>query len=348
MKVTLFRDLPTERWWSMERYADELLAALRALGVDARAYAPRRPWPHLRGAANTLLNYGWRVAVYPALAHAQQGDLNHIIDHSYAHLLYALDPRRTVVTCHDIAPLALNERGRGVSYALWRYALRALPRAAHITADSHHTQAELLRHLALPATRLSMVPLGIRPVPPPTPAPQRLTNTVLHVGSCLPRKNLPTLLRALAELPEAQLVQVGGQLTTDQHALVAELGLTSRLHATGYATEADLHRWYHTATVLAFPSRYEGFGLPVLEAMSAGLPVITSTTTSLPEVAGSAALLVDPDDVAGLAQAIRRVLADAGLRATLVERGRAHSQRFSWDATARATLAVYQQVADTV
>ncbi len=355
MKVTLFRDLPTERWFSMERYADELAAALRGIGCQVREYAPRRPWPHLRGAAHTLLNYAWRLGVYPVLARAYQSDVNHIIDHSYAHLLYTLDPRRTVVTCHDIAPLALNERGRGVSRLVFDIALHATHRAARVIAISHSTQAELLKFTTYPASRIEVIWYGVNPeFSLPIPAHElhalraRLNATqrpiVLHVGSCAPRKNIETIIRALAHITDLNplWVQVGGQFSATQQALIAAHELGPFIYQAPPAAGHALFTWYHLADAFVFPSLYEGFGMPVLEALMAGIPTVTSTATSLPEVAGDAALLVAPDDVSGLAQALRHLLTDTAMRAALQTKGQAHSRQFTWHTTAQKTLDLYQ------
>jgi alpha-1,3-rhamnosyl/mannosyltransferase len=168
---------------------------------------------------------------------------------------------------------------------------------------------------------------------------------VLHVGSCQPRKNLAVLLRALTHIPQALLVQVGGQPTADLQALISELHLEARLRWAGSVSESELHAHYRAAAAFVFPSTYEGFGLPVLEAMAAGVPVICSNATSLPEVADEAALLFDPHDVETLAAHLRATLTDPALRARLIASGRRQSERFTWENTARATLAVYQQLA---
>lgn len=351
MNVTLFRDLPTEQWWSMERYADELTRALQHLGCAARGYVAVRPFARLRGAPNTLANYAWRSLVYPLAARWQQGDVNHIVDHSYAHLLHALDASRTVVTCHDLAPRARNE-GRGLGRWLWERSFRAMLRAAYIIADSEFTRAEILRYAHYPAERIVVVPLAVsaeffEPVAESDIRALRERfqlqdrRVVLHVGSCAPRKNVELILRALASFErEVVFVQVGGVFTPSQRALIEPLRcrVVQVAPAFGYA----LRVWYRAADVFVFPSTYEGFGMPVLEAMAAGVPVICVRASSLPEVAGDAALLVNPREVGEMANALTRVLTDDALRDELRARGLARARQFTWERTARETLAVYE------
>lgn len=345
MKVTLFRDLPSERWFSMERYADELYAALKALGCEVRTYVAARPWPRLQGPAGAWLNHLWRLAIYPLAARQAQGEVNHILDHCYGHLLHTLDPQRTVVTCHDIAPQVLEHTGHNLSYRLWQVAFHALPKATQILSDSAHTRAELLAQTTIPPERITVVPLGVRATPPGTrPINAQGSPFILHVGSCQPRKNLAVLLRALARVPTARLVQVGGQADAKLKELIDKLGLRPRIQWMGQVSEANLQQWYRAASVLVFPSFYEGFGLPVLEAMAAGVPVICSNATSLPEVAGEAALLFDPQDADTLAAHLQQVLGDAALRQQMIEAGYTQSRLFTWERTARATLAVYERV----
>lgn len=173
---------------------------------------------------------------------------------------------------------------------------------------------------------------------------------VLAVGNLEPRKNLPGLLRAFARLaPEVphDLVLVGaeGWLTGEIHATLDELRLGGRVRMTGFVEDADLPAWYGAADLFVYPSLYEGFGLPVLEAMACGAPVVTSNVSSLPEVAGDAALLVDPSDVDSIAEEMRRGLTDAALALDLRRRGQLRAADFTWDRTAEQTVAVYREVA---
>ncbi len=356
MQVTLFRDLPTERWWSMERYADELTRALRAIGCDAQSYVAARPLPRLRGALDTLANYAWRSTIYPLAARAHQGDVNHIADHSYAHLIDAFDARRTVVTCHDLAPVALNE-GRGLARRLWERSFRAMLRAAHIIADSTFTRDEIRQRSNYPAEQITVVPLavGAEFFELVTDADVRALReqyflqdrrVVLHVGSCAPRKNIATLLAALARLRELDwvFVQAGGQFDAAQDQLIDQFDLRERVRQIPRASENQLRAWYHSAAVFALPSIYEGFGLPILEAMASGAPVVCADASSLSELASDAAILTDSHDPAKLADALRLVLTDARLADNLRARGIAQARLFTWERTARATFAVYQKI----
>ena len=356
MNVTLFRDLPTERWWSMERYADELERALVQIGCAARAYVAARPLPQLRGTLDVLANYAWRSTIYPLAARSHQGDVNHIVDHSYAHLIRALDARRTVVTCHDLAPLALNE-GHGLGRRLWEDSFHAMQRAAHIVADSEFTRAEILRLSDYPAQRITVVPLAVgveffNPVPAADVCALRDQyhlqdrRIILHVGSCAPRKNMETLLQALSLLqdPASVFVQIGGRFTTAQIALLDVLHLNEHVLQIPWVAEDDLRRWYRAANVFVLPSLYEGFGLPVLEAMASGAPVVCSDLELFREICGDAALFADARNPVVLATAIARAGEGTEFARALRTRGIARARAFTWENCARQVFKVYEQV----
>jgi glycosyltransferase involved in cell wall biosynthesis len=172
---------------------------------------------------------------------------------------------------------------------------------------------------------------------------------VLAVGTLEPRKNLRTLLEAYAQLKPDQrqpLVVVGGQGWSfdETKALIGELGLTDEVSFTGYVPDEDLPALYAGCTTFVFPTHYEGFGIPVAEAMAVGVPVICSNTSSVPEVAGSAARMFDPNSAAELAEALKNVLGDARLRKQMAADSKRQGKRFSWLETARQTHAVYEQV----
>jgi glycosyltransferase involved in cell wall biosynthesis len=267
---------------------------------------------------------------------------------------------RAVVTIHDLIPLifphytprALKTR----LLPLFRWVMReAARRAARLIVPSRSTAEDVIRELRVPEAerdRIVVVPEAAGPQFSPDPSVPRAARQVLFVGRRDPYKNLPTLIRAFArvrrELPDARLVVIGPPDPRYPEAELAarEEGLGEAVEWRGYVDGAGLVRAYREAAVFALPSRYEGFGLPVLEAMASGTPVVCGNRSSLPEIAGDAALLVDPDDGAALAAAIVRVLTDAGLAAGLRERGMKRAADFSWAATARATAEVYRRTAE--
>ncbi|NJN54160.1 MAG: glycosyltransferase family 4 protein [Anaerolineae bacterium] len=170
---------------------------------------------------------------------------------------------------------------------------------------------------------------------------------LLHVGTLQPRKNIPTLLDAFAKLQEADLhlVLIGGKgwLYEEIFARVQALGLTERVHFTGYVPDEELPLWYNGAELLLLPSLYEGFGMPVVEAMACGTPVIAANGSSLPEAVGEAGLLFAAEDAVELAAQITAVCHDPQLSAKMRAHGLAHARQFSWDRAGRETAEVYRK-----
>ena len=175
------------------------------------------------------------------------------------------------------------------------------------------------------------------------------TRYLLFVGTLEPRKNLTALLHAYAMLraewhdEDLKLVVAGrtGWLYQDIFATVKSLGLEEEVIFTGFVDDEDLPHLYWGAQLFVFPSLYEGFGLPILEAMASGVPVVTSNTASMPEVAGDAAMLVDPHDSKAIAEGMGKVLYQGRLRDVLIEKGLARARHFTWESVARRTLELY-------
>jgi glycosyltransferase involved in cell wall biosynthesis len=261
---------------------------------------------------------------------------------------------------HDLSFLRFPERFRPAN-RLYLSTLTRLScrRARRVIAVSQATADEVVRLLDIPAGRVDVVPHGVeharfRLLPSvqveafrrEKGLPERF---VLFVGTLEPRKNLITLVEAFARLQAlwgtAHLVIAGGKGWYYQEIFerVEELGLGKAVHWVGFVPGAELPLWYNAATVFVYPSLYEGFGMPLLEAMACGTPVIASATSSLPEVVGDAGLLVPPHDVTELADTLERLLVDADWQAELSQRGRARASTFTWDATAHATVACYRR-----
>ncbi|MCC7353156.1 MAG: glycosyltransferase family 4 protein [Anaerolineae bacterium] len=271
----------------------------------------------------------------------------------------------TVVTVHDISfvrfPQAFRAANRHYLSTFTRLSVR---RAARVIAVSAHTRDDLVRTWAIPPEKITVVPNGLDAAFHPEEVtaaaefrrrrglPERF---ILSVGTLEPRKNLARLVQAYAAATaeggrQVKLVLAGGKGWDYQEIFsqVEGLGLTQDVLFPGFVPADELPWWYRAAAVFAYPSLYEGFGLPVLEAMASGTPVMTSTASSLPEVAGDAALLVDPYDVDAMAQAILRLLNDQALRGELVARGLRRASSFSWARTATETITVYQDVLSSV
>ena len=269
----------------------------------------------------------------------------------------------TLLTVHDLSFVRAPETTTPVLKAyLDRVVPRSVRRATHVLADSQATKDDLIALYGTPADKITVLLSGVsarfRPVGDPTL--RRSTREkygippdpyILSVGTVQPRKNYARLMEALAALgPDAaqvHLVIAGGRgwLDSPIYGAVKSLGLEGRVHFTGFVADADLPALYSDALCLAYPSLYEGFGFPVLEAFACKTPVITSKLSSMPEVAGDAALLVDPYDVAALSAALKRVLSEPALRTELVARGVRQAAHFTWERTARHLLAVYRELA---
>lgn len=271
---------------------------------------------------------------------------------------------RTVMTLHDAGPWryaqALTLHGRLYFRTLLARGTRNCTRVITV---SEHAKSEIVHFLGgRYLSKIAVIPEAARPEFAITCSDSfkeevrtrfELPDSYLFTVSTVePRKNLVTLLDAYARLKKQTgsacppLVIVGrkGWNSDDILGYMSELGESVRFP--GFVTDQELIALYQMATCLVFPSLYEGFGLPVVEAMMAGCPVITSTTSSLPEVAGDAALLVDPLDADELGNAMKRVLQDEGLRNEMSQKGRSWSARFSWEETARITRSVYLMAAD--
>jgi alpha-1,3-rhamnosyl/mannosyltransferase len=240
---------------------------------------------------------------------------------------------------------------------IFRAAMRLALRAAqHVIAISEASRRDLLAAFSVAPARVTTTPLAPDPRFRPQPAavidelraryalPARF---VLYLGINKPHKNLVTLLHAYTQLPVSAPLVIAGAWDDrypEPKQAAAMLDLTARVRFLGPVAEADLPALYAAAAVFVFPSRYEGFGLPVLEAMACGTPVACSNVSSLPEIAGDAALHFDPDDANAIAQAIQRLLEETSLCADLQARGLAQAARFTWEHTAALTLSSYRKL----
>jgi glycosyltransferase involved in cell wall biosynthesis len=371
MRITLDYTPAIQQHAGIGRYADELARALLALntGDDWHLFyvdpEQRTPTPSLDTLPRMTLNQSnkpWRLRVLLS-TYLRRGQ-DHVIGatdifHATDHLLPRLSHTRSVFTLHDLTalifPAAHTQLNRRFLQLMLPHFLRATDL---IIADSASTQRDALNLYRLPAERVRVVHLGVdarfQPAAPATQmqvrARYRLPERfILSVGTLEPRKNLNTLLEAYqalrAQCPDVQLVIAGGRGWHSEAFFdrLRTLGLEGAVQLIGRVPDEDLPALYSSAEVFAFPSLYEGFGLPVLEAMACGTPVVSSNTSSLPEVIGDAGLLLPPTDVLKWQETLTQVTSNPALCADLRQRGLRQAARFTWENTARQTYAIYQE-----
>ncbi len=273
-------------------------------------------------------------------------------------------PCRTIVTIHDLGFMRYPERYRTAKRRYLQTMTNfSAHRAAHIITDAESGRQEIIELLGVKPEKVTAIPLGVdarfQPLEPVQIEQFRREKNlparfVLYMGTLEPRKNIPLLLKGFARLKKEQpqavegveLILGGakGWMYEEIFRLVRELDLEAITHFPGYVNEEELPLWYNSAECFVYPSVYEGFGLPPLEAMACGCPVITSNTSSLPEVVGAAGLTVGPQDEIGLSAALAQLLTSSTERSIRRELGIVQARKFSWEETARRTLEIYQEI----
>ncbi len=338
-------------------YVHRLAQALQArlapadlLTLFSSSWKDRQPPAVVAGARQrdvripvSVLNLAWHRFGWPP-AEWLAGPMD--IAHSMHPLLMPARRAAQFVTIHDL--YFLDHPEQTAAEIRRDYAALApghARRAAGVIVPSEHTRQAIVQRLGVPDSRVTVVSPGAPDwAPGPTPA---ATGPILFVGTVEPRKNVPGLLRAYAALvrqcPEAPPLVLAGRTGAGVGDLtsVAGVNLTGRVQLLGYVSDARRETLYREASLLVMPSLDEGFGLPVLEAMTIGVPVVAARRGSLPEVLGGAGLLAEPDDAEGLASAMRQALQDEGTRARMAAAGRARAATYSWSAAASRLYEAY-------
>lgn len=356
----------------ISRVIHHLLAELPQVPGDERylIYAPssdanRRllSAPRVRSRLTRLpverppVRIGWEQTVLPLELLRERVDL--------LHALGFVSPfawrGRTVVTVYDLSFLRFPEvYNRPNRFYLGTCTPPSLRRADRVITISEDARRDVIELCGVAPERVTPILLAadarLCPAPPEEVAAFRSRHNlpdrfVLYLGTLQPRKNIETLVRAYARLRDQgsddhALVLAGprGWQYEPIFDLIRQLGVEPHVRFPGFVPDDEQALWYSSATVFAFPSRYEGFGLPLLEAMACGAPVVSSSASSLPEVVGDAGLLVDPSDVEGWCEALRQLLEDEPRRRALAVAGRARAQTFSWHKMAQETVQVYREV----
>jgi glycosyltransferase involved in cell wall biosynthesis len=345
------------------RYTRELIAALAALDRDTpyvlfAAGQTRRALPPSPGS-----NFAWKPALpnsewlarlwhrarlpLPVETWTGRVGLFHSPDFTLPPLRRGT---RSLLTVHDLSFVRAPQTATaGLRAYLNSVVPRSVLRADLVLADSEATRQDILDLYRTPPDKVSVLYSGVdgRFQPVTDQAARQALRVryaigdgpyILSLGTVQPRKNYPRLIEAFRQLddPDLKLVIAGGRgwLDSPLYELVRSARLEKRVQFLGFVADEDLPALYSAAGAFAFPSLYEGFGLPVLEAMACGVPVVTSNVSSLPEVAGEAALLVDPQDVTALAEALSRALTDDKQRQLMIRRGLARVKLFTWEAAA--------------
>jgi len=322
----------------LDKYSQEIAKRLDVKKVESRRYLS--------------LTEAYRLAKLIS----SQGDVVHLPNQHFAR--YALFRKNPfIVTVHDLVRFCFNFSRETITESiLLKLDIRYIKRASHIIATSQNTRNDLIKYLKIPGNKISVIYNGIdHSVFKPYHIKLLDKLYILYVGSERPRKNLGRLFAAFAKLkkefPELKLVKIGAcgrseKYRRDTIKKLDSLGITRDVIFVDHIPEIDLAHYYSSAALLAYPSLYEGFGLPPLEAMACGCPVVTSNTSSLPEVVGEAGIMVNPYDIDSLAQAMRQVLTDSKLRNDMVRKGLEQAKRFSWERASTETMEVYEKVGE--
>jgi len=321
-------------------YCRELLRGLASAHPEARLLFGYRPHRYLRSFGEALPAGARRRLLQAPLTPGLGRGLFHGLNQRLPRFPLA----RSVATFHDLFVLTGEYSTPEFRRRFAAQAEDAAARADLIIAVSAFTAGQIEEHLKVARSRIRVVHHGVRRRDLPGAAREEL---VLNVGSMQRRKNVARLVAAFERLPEGwSLVLAGGSGygATDILDRIASSPARERIRIAGYVSPAELDRLYARASIFAFPSLDEGFGMPVLEAMAAGVPVITSSRSALPEVAADAALTVDPENQEQITEALAHLAASETLRSELRARGLARSKEFSWAKTVRETWNVYREL----
>jgi len=307
------------------------------------------PWPTRRRTLRIL----WEQLAWPVMAVRRELDLVH----SLAFVTPILNPCPAVVTVYDLSFVHYPKRYPALQRIyLASQTRRSCRSARRVVAISQSGRRDVHELFGVPLEQIDVVSPGVaaefqrRPVTEIEAFRQRErlpSRFVLHVGTLQPRKNIPVLIEAFAKLrrPDVGLVLVGGKgwFYEEIFARVRELSLQEQVRFAGYVPDADLPLWYNAVAVLVFPSVYEGFGMPVVQAMACGTRVVATNASAIPEAAGGVARMFDALDVEALSHELATILDQPELAAAMGEQGQQQAKQFSWQQAGRDMLAVYQR-----
>jgi glycosyltransferase involved in cell wall biosynthesis len=351
----------------MSIYADMVCQALSSYPaeinvthVDVLALVPR--WPQLPRRLQQRFTSLWLLAIAPYQLRRYQADIFHLLDGSYSYILSQLSPEKCLVTVHDLIPLLQSAGFFSIDppnvLARWliQQNLTILKRQQHLCSDSDCTAKDVKKITNIDS---EVIYLGInhnllklRPNPLPSWS-ERIVNQeriILHIGNNGFYKNRPTVIQVFAQLNQKydlRLIMAGADADNSLKQLVSDLKIESKVNFVAQPDEVQLANLYSQASILLFPSYYEGFGWPPLEAMAFGCPVVCSNTGSLPEIVGNAALLASPSDVNELSCHCSNLLGSPPLAEEKIQEGLDNIKRFNDATMAEKLLRLYKQIIQT-
>lgn len=351
MEIDYINGLKTDEIFGMSKYQSEINSRLGNIKLNRIEYPDISKTPGV----NKIVEY----FAYPFIVKKEviKNNVKHVTRQDLAFLLELIDLKKTIVTCHDIIPVAYYHTQNPV----WKLNAKGLRKAEKIITVSEFSKNDIIKHIRYPEDKIEIIPpavdhnlyyqnrnksilkkYGIK----------EDEKVILYVGAEEPRKNIQVLISSFnklkSKIPQIKLLKVGtpNYLRVREKLLkqIESLNLQKDVIFAGYVPESELAKIYNAVDLFVFPSLYEGFGIPPLEAMACGTPVITSNSSSLPEVVGDAAIIIDPYDANKFAEEMYEVLTEDGLREEMIRKGLDRSKMFSWEKAARKTREIYEQV----
>ena len=351
VSVTWLPTHESEGWISMNRYHIELAAAAEARAdLTVHCSAPRAKLVTER--RGPLARSFYRYIVQPARARAARDSVAHVLDHSCAYLIPSLRGRRVVVTVHDLIPLLKENLLTEAQRRRFERNISNLVQADHLVCNSSWTRGTVIKRLGIPDTRVSVALLGVDPgFGLPANGSLRLQalsrgRYILSVGHTNPRKNLAVLPEVLREIARAGcdtcLVRAGDTMSESLAAQCRSALGMDRVIELGFVSDDELRWLYQNAGVFFMPSTFEGYGLPVAEAMAAGCPVVCSDVCSLPDVGGDAPLYFAPEDARSAARHLISAIEEPATREAMIKRGSARASSLSWSRHLDDLVTIYR------
>lgn len=351
MEIDYINGLKTDEIFGMSKYQRKIHERITDIKLNPIEY------PMI--SKKRIINDAVKYLVYPFIVKSKvrKNNIKHITSQDLAYLLKLVNLEKTVVTCFDLIPWVYDNEQLPTS----KLKIKGLKKAKRIITISEYSKKDIIKHLGYPENKISIVypavdhdiyyvkrdreiikKLGILDT----------QKVILYVGSEQPRKNVPFLLEAVSQLkkriPEIKLLKIGAPQVPGAREklleLIETLGLQEEVIFVGYVSENDITKYYNAADLFVYPSLYEGFGMPPLEAMACGTPVVTSNITSLPEVVADSAITIDPHDVDAFVDAMYNVLTDEKLREAMISKGLKRAQLFNWERSAEEMRRVYGQL----